>query len=190
VPHWNIFNSGEVGTRNYFNQWRHRESLEQGMPSAYSSGESKLRATGAGFLKHGENGKGIKSRWYPTTLKKRILEIIEMRDHMTFIHSDGFVITKKYAKRKDFDFYIDPPYTVGAKQAGKRLYKHSEIDHDYLFELVNSLSGEFLMSSSDDRRVRDLAKRYNFDALTINMKNSHHANVSELIIGKNLSWAL
>lgn len=30
---------------------------------------------GSGFIKNGENGKGIKSRWYPKTLKDRILAI-------------------------------------------------------------------------------------------------------------------
>src|SRR5437868_4651574 len=35
-----------------------------------------ILAPGSGRLKHGENGKGIKSRWYPQTLKTRILDIV------------------------------------------------------------------------------------------------------------------
>ena len=34
-----------------------------------------ILAEGASFIKYGENGKGIRSRWYPETLKKRTLEI-------------------------------------------------------------------------------------------------------------------
>lgn len=39
-----------------------------------------ILAEGASFVKYGENGKGIHSRWYPSTLKRRIMEIYQMRD--------------------------------------------------------------------------------------------------------------
>jgi len=32
-----------------------------------------ILAPGAGMIKQGEKGKGLKSRWYPETLKRRIL---------------------------------------------------------------------------------------------------------------------
>jgi len=35
-----------------------------------------IMAPGAGLAKAGENGKGLSSRWYPETLKKRILDIV------------------------------------------------------------------------------------------------------------------
>src|SRR5690606_13772230 len=34
-----------------------------------------ILAHGAGRIKYGENGRGIASRWYPETLRKRILDI-------------------------------------------------------------------------------------------------------------------
>lgn len=34
-----------------------------------------ILAPGAGLMKVGENGRGMKSRWYPTTLQRRILAI-------------------------------------------------------------------------------------------------------------------
>ena len=34
-----------------------------------------ILAEGSGLLKHGENGKGIRSRWYPTTLARRFSDL-------------------------------------------------------------------------------------------------------------------
>jgi DNA adenine methylase len=51
-----------------------------------------ILAAGVGILKHGENGKGIKSRWYPETLRKRILDIVQQRDHIQFIEGDGIKV--------------------------------------------------------------------------------------------------
>src|SRR5436853_5921855 len=47
-----------------------------------------ILAPGAAPLKQGENGKGIRSRWYPETLKRRILDIDAIRHRLTFIEGD------------------------------------------------------------------------------------------------------
>lgn len=36
--------------------------------------------------------------------------------------------------------------------------------------------------------VRQLAQKYDFDMETIAMKNTHHAKMTELLIGTNLDW--
>ena len=46
-----------------------------------------ILAPGAGLIKTGEAGKGLLSRWYPTTLHKRILDIVKIRERITFIHT-------------------------------------------------------------------------------------------------------
>src|SRR6266702_3400525 len=71
-----------------------------------------ILAPGSGILKYGENGKGIKSRWYPATLYKRIQNIKLVRHKITFIQGDGTDTIKKYAARKTVAFFIDPPYTA------------------------------------------------------------------------------
>src|SRR5437016_1567714 len=48
-----------------------------------------ILAPGASMLNKGENGKGIRSRWYPNTLRKRIVGIVHARDNMAFIQGDG-----------------------------------------------------------------------------------------------------
>ncbi|MBA2391785.1 MAG: DNA adenine methylase [Ktedonobacteraceae bacterium] len=147
-----------------------------------------ILAPGAGILKEGENGKGLKSRWYPTTLKKRIQAIVKMRDTISFIAGDGLQILKENSERPDTVFFIDPPYTVGGKKAGKRLYKHFELNHEELFEIADKLQGDFLMTYDDTDEIRALAKAHNFDVQTVPMKNTHHAKMNELCIGPNLEW--
>jgi DNA adenine methylase len=48
-----------------------------------------ILAAGAGMLKKGEAGKGLKSRWYPATLAKRIGIIDLVRHKLKFLHGDG-----------------------------------------------------------------------------------------------------
>ncbi len=147
-----------------------------------------ILAPGAGKVKHGENGKGLTSRWYPKTLKKRILDIAEMAERITFKHGDGMEIIEQYAGDRSAVFFIDPPYTASGKRAGTRLYTHNQLDHEALFELSARVAGDFLMTYDDASEVRDLARRHGFDTRAIPMKNTHHAEMTELLIGRSLEW--
>jgi DNA adenine methylase len=143
-----------------------------------------ILADGASFIKNGENGKGITSRWYPKTLKKRILAIDKIKHKINFIEGDAFEVCEQNANRDDVVFFIDPPYI----KAGQRLYRHSDINHEALFNLVHGLNGDFLMTYDNDSKVQQLASRFNFDTKLIAMKNTHHAKKTELVIGKDLTW--
>jgi DNA adenine methylase len=74
-----------------------------------------IMAPGAGLVNKGENGKGIRSRWYPATLKKRIQNIVKIRDYITFIHGDGMKILREHTNRTDVVFFIDPHTLPEAK---------------------------------------------------------------------------
>lgn len=148
-----------------------------------------ILAPGSAPLKRGENGKGITSRWYPETLRKRLLEIDSMRERITFIEGDGIKAIRRNSHRSDVAFFIDPPYTAGGKRAGRRLYAHSELDHEELFREVSKVVGDFLMTYDDAQDVRQLAKAFGFDTELVAMKNTHHAEMTELLIGRNLDWA-
>ncbi|MBC8447854.1 MAG: DNA adenine methylase [Chloroflexi bacterium] len=148
-----------------------------------------ILASGAGMLRNGEDGRGIKSRWYPVTLSKRILEIAKMRDRITFVKGDGLEVLRQNANRADVAFFIDPPYTAGGKRAGRRLYTHHQLDHEELFRITSICDGDFLMTYSNDERVRKLAQQHGFDVQEIAMKSSHHEKMTELLIGRDLDWA-
>jgi DNA adenine methylase len=148
-----------------------------------------ILAPGSGKLKHGENGKGLASRWYPQTLKTRIINIATVADKICFVHGDGLEVLREKAAREDVVYFIDPPYTVAGKKAGSRLYTHNELDHEELFRVAKTLKGDFLMTYDNAQGVRDLAAKYGFETLAIPMKNTHHAEMTELLIGRDLSWA-
>jgi DNA adenine methylase len=147
-----------------------------------------ILAPGSGVIKFGENGRGIASRWYPETLRKRIMKVASLRDGVTFINGDGIQSMRDNAHRTDTVFFIDPPYTAAGKKAGSRLYTHSELDHEELFRVAATLAGDFLMTYDDAEGVRDLARRYGFKMQAIAMKTTHHAEMNELLIGRNFDW--
>lgn len=143
-----------------------------------------ILAAGAGLLKNGENGKGLKSRWYPETLKKRICDIQEAKYKIKFVNCDGIDVIHKKSKRKNTVFFIDPPYTV----AGKRLYKYYQIDHEHLFEIVSKVKGDFVMTYDDAEEIEQLAIRFGFSVRRVIMKTTLHYIKYELVIGRNLEW--
>lgn len=152
-----------------------------------------ILAPGATFIKDGENGKGLKSRWYAETLARRITAIGEVRDRFTFICGDGIEVMQEYARRKRAAFFIDPPYTAGGsngKRAGTRLYAHHSLDHERLFATAARMAGDILLTYDDAPGVRELAARHALAIESIAMKNTHHAKMTELLIGRNLSWLL
>ncbi len=143
-----------------------------------------ILAPGASLIKKGENGKGLGSRWYPVTLKKRIDSIVQKKQDISFIFGDGMEFIRYNAHRADTVFFIDPPYTV----AGRRLYKHSDLNHKELFGIVNTIQGDFLMTYDNSKEIKLLAEHFGFQTELVAMKNSHHEIMNELLIGKNLSW--
>lgn len=150
-----------------------------------------ILAHGSGLLKNGENGKGIMSRWYPETLGRRISQIAEIRERFAFHQTDGIAVTEERLHEPQTVFFFDPPYTAGGKgkRAGRRLYAHSELDHERLFESASRVAGDFLMTYDNDPEVLELARRWGFDVELVAMKNTHHAEMNELLIGKDLAWA-
>lgn len=143
-----------------------------------------IMAAGAGLVKAGEAGKGLKSRWYPETLAKRIEVLRSLKDRIDFQQDDAFEVVRRFADDPNAFFFIDPPYTAGGKKAGSRLYTHNEIDHEGLFALMASVQGTVMMTYDDAPEVRELADRHGFRIELVPMKNTHHAIIYELLILK------
>jgi DNA adenine methylase len=145
-----------------------------------------ILAKGAGLIKHGENGKGVNSRWYPQTLAKRFNHIKKLRNKITFIHGNGLEVIKDCLSNNNV-FFFDPPYTAGGKRAGSRLYNHHELDHELLFSLSNYIE-YFIMTYDISEEIENLAQKYNYKIKKIPMKNTHNQEMKEYIISKNLQW--
>lgn len=147
-----------------------------------------ILAKGVGFVKNGEAGKGVLSRWYPSTLAKRLRAIDRVKEKMRFEQGDGFELLARCRDDRAVVFFIDPPYTAGGKKAGSRLYTHHQLNHEALFEACAGLKGDFIMTYDDAAEVRELARSHGFQAKPVAMKNTHHAELTELVIGRDLSW--
>jgi DNA adenine methylase len=141
-----------------------------------------ILAPGASLVRGGENGKGIRSRWYPVTLAKRMREIREHRDQISFIEGNGFTVIRKHLRSRYATFFIDPPYTAGGKLAGNRLYTHTNIDHEDLFRTMAKAQGPVMLTYDDCEEVRSLAIRQGFQFARVPMKNTHHSVMHELLI--------
>lgn len=141
-----------------------------------------IMAPGASLMKEGENGRGIRSRWYARTLVQRIRAIRALADRLHFIEGDGFAVIQEYLDDPEAAFFIDPPYTAGGKRAGRRLYTHNELDHERLFAVMATTRGRFLMSYDSADEVLNLAQRHGFCVSTVPMKNTHHEEKLELLI--------
>lgn len=143
-----------------------------------------IMATGAGLVKEGEAGRGLRSRWYPETLVKRIETLRGLKDRIDFECGDAFDVVHRFDDDPDAFFFVDPPYTAGGKKAGSRLYTHNEIDHEGLFALMSRVRGSVMMTYDDAPEVRELAMRYGFRIELVPMKNTHHTIIHELLILK------
>lgn len=127
-----------------------------------------ILAKGAGVIKKGENGKGIASRWYPETLRNRILAHREIQSSVTFMQADGFEIINRYKENPSIRFFIDPPYW----KAGKRLYTHSKINHRDLFELITQVRGDYLVTYDAESEIIGLAEEFGLTTCLIPMKTT------------------
>ena len=141
-------------------------------------------AKGSGMLKHGENGKGIASRWYAKTLADRIKAINFIKHKIEFLQTDAFKIIEENSSNKNAYFFIDPPYT----KAGKRLYTHFDIDHEKLFYLASRIKGKYMLTYDDTVEIRALANKYGLNFRTIPMKTTHHLEKNEIIFSDNFDW--
>ena len=145
-----------------------------------------ILAPGASLSRYGEGGKGVASRWYPETLVRRLSDLTRHARRIGFCEADGIVHLEALINSLGDDcvLFVDPPYTAGGKRAGKRLYTHSELDHDRLFELLADGGCEFLMTYDRTPEIEALVRNHGFHTVQVLMKNTHHARIPELVISR------
>ena len=145
---------------------------------------SGIMAPGASLIRHGENGKGVASRWYPETLAKRLNAVAARADRIDFREGDGLGLLEPLLREhgRRAAVFVDPPYTAGGKRAGARLYRHNAIDHARLFRVLADTRANFLMTWDRAPEILGLVARHGFHAVEIRMKNAHHDRVAELAI--------
>lgn len=145
-----------------------------------------ILASSGGLLKNGEDGSGLESRWYPATIAKRIERISSMSESVNIedYTTARYCLSEKYKDHDKKCFFVDPPYPT----KGRRLYKHSDVDPNDVFEWVNNLSGEFLLTYEDSNRIERLIYEYGFEYRKVEMKNGHNKYKKEVLISEDFSW--
>jgi DNA adenine methylase len=144
-----------------------------------------ILAAGAGLVKTGENGRGLKSRWYPVTLARRIREINREKDHLTFVQGDGFALIEEHKADAEAAFYIDPPYTLAAR----RLYTVWHINHGRLFAAMAECKGDFLMSYDNTAEIAQLARRHGFQSRAVGNPGTRTGRLDYSLVGRDLgAW--
>lgn len=144
-----------------------------------------ILAPGASFSRYGEAGKGLRSRWYPKTLISRLDAIRSYAHRISFTEGDAMKILPFVLRGWGHQaaVFIDPPYSAkGGKRAGLRLYAHSGVDHEELFECISEHKNNFLMTYDAAPDIVSLVRRYGFHAVTLSMKNTHHRMQSEIVV--------
>jgi DNA adenine methylase len=85
-----------------------------------------------------------------------------IRGRITFERADAFEIIRRYAEDPGACFFVDPPYTAGGRNAGRRLYRKYQVEHEILFSLMASVKGPFVMTYHDVPEVRGMASEHGF----------------------------
>lgn len=143
-----------------------------------------ILTNGASYMREGENGRGLLSRWYPDTLASRLADIQQAAARITFVEGDGIRLLPilVFGRGSSAAVFLDPPYTLGQKQAGKRLYKDCEIDYHLLFSCLANCRCNFLMTYDACPEIVGLVQDHNFHAVYVEMQNAHNTRRPELII--------
>lgn len=143
-----------------------------------------ILANGASLTRVGEAGKGVTSRWYPDTITNRLRAIANFSDRIEFRETDGLELLGQFAEGSHprTAIFLDPPYTAAGKAAGKRLYNHNQVDHPGIFTRLAQSEVDFLMTYDQSPEIIELTRRHGFYVARVNMKNTHHAQIWELLI--------
>ncbi|WP_419917919.1 DNA adenine methylase [Candidatus Poriferisocius sp.] len=163
---------------------RPRDLLEHGFQTLVLNRTRRggILAPGAALTKSGENNKGLSSRWYPDTIIQRLQNIEAHKARIMFCETDGLELLEVAVGIPGVVAFIDPPYTVGGKRAGNRLYAHHRIEHRRLFKILAETTADFLMTYDRSPEIVELIKEHRFHAVEVVMRNTHHAHISELLI--------
>jgi excisionase family DNA binding protein len=111
-----------------------------------------------------------------------------LRTRVEFCHGCGVGELALHLGDSAVAAFIDPPYTAGGRDAGSRLYRHVDVDHERVFVLAGQMRGHALLTYDDNRATRALAVRNGLDTRAVTVRTAHHRLATELLIGRDLGW--
>jgi DNA adenine methylase len=125
----------------------------------------------------------IDERWYPEALSKRLAMVRALASRIIIHHMDAVECLRKYS-HANYSAYIDAPYPV----LGKDLYSKADVNHAELFGTLATWPGNWFATYNNDALIGALCHQHGFQYERLQMRNAHHIQKTELIIGRNLDW--
>lgn len=80
----------------------------------------------------------------------------------------------------DYGAFADPPYV----EKGRLQYREHELDHKWLFELLEAWRGRWLLTYDDCQQVRELAGAHGMVCEQVSMLDAKHRSRVELVVTK------
>jgi DNA adenine methylase len=124
------------------------------------------------------------NNWWPEALASRIEQIHHARHAFQVIHGDGLKAMAQRVEQEGVAFFVDPPYP----EDGTKLYKHSDVDHDRVFQLCAEAGPRALLAYNDTGIVRDLVDKYDMESRELVAENGRHNDAGELLISDDMGW--
>ena len=128
----------------------------------------------------------VAARWYPETLARRVEAVGELRGRLSFTLGDG-VRWMSGGCSGAAAIFADPPYTMGGRMEGRRLYLRHRVDHEAILAAAAASRGSVLATYHDTEEVRKGARRHSLEVMRTPPVSSRKPG--ELLVGRDLSWA-
>jgi DNA adenine methylase len=125
----------------------------------------------------------IDERWYPEALCQRLAMVRALASRIIIHHMKAVECLRKYS-HPNYSAYIDPPYP----DLGEDLYRKAEVNHAELFETLATWPGNWFATYNNHALIGALCHQYGFRYERLQMRSAHHAEKTELVIGRDLDW--
>jgi DNA adenine methylase len=123
-------------------------------------------------------GASIARGWNPTMLAQRIRSLRDLRRRLTVVEGCGLQCLEAHLDDASAFVYADPPY----KSAGKKLYRHFEVDMARLLRACAQAKGHVLISYEDDQATRQLAACLGLCVQEVPMHTAEGTGKQELLV--------
>jgi DNA adenine methylase len=130
----------------------------------------------------------VAARWNGQKLSTTLRLIHSMAKRITFVEGDGVKVLQDYSNRQDAVAFCDPPYSAETASAGHKLYRHSKVDHQALFNVLRQSVGRWIATYDDNDTIRKTIRGHGLVARGVKMRTNHRKTMYELVIGPELSW--
>jgi hypothetical protein len=99
--------------------------------------------------------------WWPWNLGISLKFLYDARKNIE-LFSDGFEALQSNDRYDSYGF-VDPPYSVGKRSPGHKLYRTSDVDHEELIRLLARWKGSWQMTSEFCFEMLRIVRGVNFE---------------------------